>query len=241
MPRFYLPDTLHADTIIGLPEASAHHAVRVLRLSVGDAVTLFNGNGGEWAASIHHIDRRAVEVQVHHAVPVERESALRITLAQGISSGERMDYTLQKAVELGVAAIQPIACERSVVKLSGERAGKRHSHWQNLVIAACEQCGRNRIPEVAEITSIASWLEQHDPAAIRILFAPAAGDTLHTLPRPAHPIIMLAGPEGGFAPHEYTAALAAGFIPMRLGPRVLRTETAALAALAAMQALWGDL
>lgn len=241
MPRFYLPDSLRADTIISLPKASAHHAARVLRLSIGDAVTLFNGSGDEWAASISHIDRRAVDVHVHHAVSVERESPLRITLAQGISSGERMDYTLQKAVELGITAIQPIACARSVVKLSGERADKRRSHWQNLVIAACEQCGRNRIPEVAAIASLMSWLGQPDSTATQLMFAPEADHTLHNLPRPADPIIMLAGPEGGFAPHEYAAALAAGFIPMRLGPRVLRTETAALAALAAMQTLWGDL
>lgn len=241
MPRFYLPDPLHADTIISLPEASAHHAARVLRLSAGDAVTLFDGSGAEWPASISHIDRRAVEVHVHHAVPVERESPLRITLAQGISSGERMDYTLQKAVELGITAIQPIACARSVVKLAGERADKRRSHWQNLVIAACEQCGRNRIPAVAAIAPLTSWLAQPDSTATRLMFAPEADHTLHNLPRPAGPVIMLAGPEGGFAPHEYTAALAAGFIPIRLGPRVLRTETAALAALAALQTLWGDL
>ena len=241
MPRFYLPDPLHADTIISLHEASAHHAARVLRLSIGDAVTLFDGSGAEWSASISHIDRRAVEVHVHHAVPVERESPLRITLAQGISSGERMDYTLQKAVELGITAIQPIACARSVVKLAGERADKRRSHWQNLVIAACEQCGRNRIPAVAAIAPLTSWLAQPDSTATRLMFAPEADHTLHNLPRPAGPVIMLAGPEGGFAPHEYTAALAAGFIPIRLGPRVLRTETAALAALAALQTLWGDL
>lgn len=241
MPRFYLPDLLHADTIIPLPEAITHHAIRVLRLSAGSAVTLFNGSGGEWAASIHHIDRRTVQVHVQQAVPAERESPLHITLAQGISGGDRMDYTLQKAVELGVTAILPIACARSVVKLSGERAGKRLAHWQNLVIAACEQCGRNRIPEVAPITPLATWLAQPASAVTKLMFAPEATTTLHDLRSPAQPILMLAGPEGGFAPPEYAAALAAGFLPIRLGPRVLRTETAALSALAAMQTLWGDL
>ena len=241
MPRFYLPAILSPDTLITLPDASAHHAARVLRLSVGAAVILFNGQGGEWAGNIHHIGKRAVEVRVAAWRDMERETPLRVTLAQGISSGERMDYTLQKAVELGVHAIQPVACARSVVKLSGERADKRRIHWQNLVIAACEQCGRNRVPEVADIASLPVWLAQPATAPLKLMFAPDAQHTLHTLPRPDGDVTMLAGPEGGFSADEYGAALAAGFIPIRLGPRVLRTETAALAALAAMQTLWGDL
>lgn len=241
MPRFYLPDTLTTDTLITLPDASAHHAARVLRLTVGDAVTLFNGRGGEWAGNIHHIGKRAVEVHVAAWQDVERETPLRITLAQGVSSGERMDYTLQKAVELGVHAIQPVACARSMVKLSGERADKRRSHWQNLVIAACEQCGRNRVPEVSDIAPLPVWLAPLTTAPLKLMFAPDAQHTLHTLPRPGGDVTILAGPEGGFAADEYSAALTAGFIPIRLGPRVLRTETAALAALAAMQILWGDL
>ena len=241
MPRFYLPDTLSPDTLIALPDASAHHAVRVLRLTAGDAVTLFNGQGGEWVGNIHHIGKREVEVHVAAWQDVEHETPLRITLAQGISSGERMDYTLQKAVELGVHVIQPLACARSVVKLSGERADKRRTHWQNLVIAACEQCGRNRVPEVADIASLPAWLAQPAMPPLKLMFAPDAQHTLHTLPQPSGNVIMLAGPEGGFAADEYSAALTAGFIPIRLGPRVLRTETAALAALSAMQILWGDL
>lgn len=241
MPRFYLPDILAPDTLITLPDASAHHAARVLRLSVGDAVTLFNGRGGEWAGHIHHIGKRAVDVHVAAWQDVERETPLRITLVQGISSGERMDYTLQKAVELGVHAVQPVACVRSVVKLSGERADKRRNHWQNLVIAACEQCGRNRVPEVADIAALPAWLAQPATASLKLMFAPDAQHTLHALPRPGGDVTVLAGPEGGFAADEYSAALTAGFVPIRLGPRVLRTETAALAALSAMQTLWGDL
>ncbi|BBP05901.1 ribosomal RNA small subunit methyltransferase E [Sulfuriferula plumbiphila] len=241
MPRFYLPDTLAPDTLITLPDACAHHAARVLRLTAGDAVTLFNGQGGEWAGNIHHIGKREVEVHVDARQDVERETPLRVTLAQGVSSGERMDYTLQKAVELGVHAIQPVACARSVVKLSGERADKRRNHWQNLVIAACEQCARNRVPEVSDIAPLPVWLAQSATAPLKLMFAPDAQHTLHTLPRPGGDVTMLAGPEGGFAADEYSAALTAGFIPIRLGPRVLRTETAALAALAAMQTLWGDL
>lgn len=241
MPRFYLPETLAPDTFITLPDASAHHAARVLRLSVGDSVTLFNGHGGEWVSGIHHIGKREVEVLVGEWQNVERESTLRITLAQGISSGERMDYTLQKAVELGVHAIQPIACARSVVKLSGERADKRRTHWQNLVIAACEQCARNRVPEVSDIAPLPVGLAQSAMTPFKLMLAPDGQHTLHSLPRPDGDITMLAGPEGGFDAHEYSAALAAGFIPIRLGPRILRTETAALTALAAMQTLWGDL
>ncbi|MHB1247449.1 MAG: 16S rRNA (uracil(1498)-N(3))-methyltransferase [Sulfuriferula sp.] len=241
MPRFYLPEDLAANTLIKLPDACAHHAARVLRLTVGDTITLFNGRGGEWAARIHHIGKREVEVQVEIWTNVERETPLCITLAQGISSGERMDYTLQKAVEMGIHAIQPVACTRSVVKLSGDRADKRRAHWQNLVIAACEQCARNRVPTVSDITPLSTWLAQAAAPPLKLIFAPDAQYTLHTLPRPEGPVTILAGPEGGFAAAEYSAALAAGFIPVRLGPRVLRTETAALAALAAMQILWGDL
>ncbi|MES2407177.1 MAG: 16S rRNA (uracil(1498)-N(3))-methyltransferase [Pseudomonadota bacterium] len=241
MPRFYLPEDLVENTLIKLPDASAHHAIRVLRLAVGDTITLFNGRGGEWAARIHHIGKRELEAQLGIWRDVERETPLCVTLAQGISSGERMDYTLQKAVEMGIHAIQPVACARSVVKLSGDRADKRRVHWQNLVIAACEQCARNRVPTVSDITPLPTWLAQAAAPPLKLIFAPDAQHTLHTLPRPEGAVTILAGPEGGFAAAEYSAALAAGFIPVRLGPRVLRTETAALAALAAMQTLWGDL
>lgn len=239
--RLYCDVALAPGAEIALPEAAARHAVTVLRLQVGDTLNLFNGSGGEYSARLVAVSKREARVRLIEFLAAERESPVTITLALGISAGERMDYSLQKATELGVAAIQPLATERSVVKLAGERADKRRSHWQNLVIAACEQCGRNRIPAVAAIAPLTSWLAQPDSTATRLMFAPAADHTLHNLPRPAGPIIMLAGPEGGFAPHEYTAALAAGFIPIRLGPRVLRTETAALAALAALQTLWGDL
>ena len=240
MPRFYIPFALISGHTIALPDASAHHAARVLRLALNDAIILFDGSGQEWDARICHIDKRTVEVSVGAARSVSRESALQITLAQGISSGERMDYTLQKAVELGVYAIQPIACARSVVKLSGERADKRLAHWHNLIIAACEQSGRNIVPDVHPINSLPGWVIQAE-APLKLMFAPDAEHSLHTLPRPTHAVLILAGPEGGFAPDETAAALAAGFTPIRLGPRILRTETAALAALAAMQTLWGDL
>jgi RNA methyltransferase, RsmE family len=177
-----------------------------------------------------------------------RESPLQVTLAQAISSGDRMDFTLQKAVELGVNTIQPIASERSVVKLSGERAEKRREHWQNVVTSACEQCGRTTVPAVLPSLSLPDWLgypsPQPSPARgeghLRLMLAPTASHTLHDLPKPAGEICLLIGCEGGFSPQEQQIAASCGFQAIRLGARILRTETAALATLAAMQALWGD-
>lgn len=201
---------------------------------------LFDGSGSEWLATIQAVDKRDVEVLVNECRAISRESPLSVTLIQGISSGDRMDYTLQKAVELGVTHIQPVACARSVVKLQGERADKRRNHWQNLVIAACEQCGRNVVPAVAEVENLNHWLARPDSVPLRIMFAPEAATTLHTLTAPQTSVQILAGPEGGFSKDEFNLAKSAGFIPVSLGPRILRTETAALAALSAMQTLWGD-
>ncbi|MBN8766335.1 MAG: 16S rRNA (uracil(1498)-N(3))-methyltransferase [Thiobacillus sp.] len=238
-PRFYLDQPLAAGARFNLPAGPARHAVRALRLTADDAITLFNGQGGEYAARIEHAQKDEVAVRVTGFAGIERESRLRVMLAQGISSGERMDYTLQKAVELGVAAIQPISARRSVVKLAGERADKRVAHWQGVVTSACEQCGRNRVPTVAAPLTLANWLGRHE--AGRLLFlSPTAATRLADLPSPAIQDWLIAGPEGGFEADETAALHAAGAVPVRLGPRVLRTETAALAALAAMQTLWGD-
>jgi 16S rRNA (uracil1498-N3)-methyltransferase len=238
-PRFYLDQPLAPGARFSLPPGPARHAARALRLAVNDAITLFNGRGGEFAARIERIHRDDVAVSVSGFADVERESPLRVMLAQGISSGERMDYTLQKAVELGVAAIQPIAARRSVVKLAGERADRRVVHWQGVVASACEQCGRNLVPVVAPPLPLAQWLGQQQGG--RLLFlSPLAEAPLAELPPPAAPDWLVAGPEGGFEADEIAALHAAGATPVRLGPRVLRTETAALAALAAMQTLWGD-
>jgi 16S rRNA (uracil1498-N3)-methyltransferase len=240
-PRFYLDQALAPGARFSLPPGPARHAARALRLGVDDAITLFNGRGGEYAARIERIQKDEVAVSVTGFTDVERESRLRVTLAQGISSGERMDYTLQKAVELGVAAIQPIAARRSVVKLAGERADRRVSHWQGVVASACEQCGRNQVPPVATPLTLAGWLGQERPAGGRLLFlSPLAEARLADLPPPGAMDCLIAGPEGGFEADEIAALHAAGATPVRLGPRVLRTETAALAALAAMQTLWGD-
>lgn len=239
-PRFYCPDDLHGRQRFDLPEQAAHHAVRVLRLKAGDALVLFDGRGGEFEAVIEQIAKHSVTVTVSVRREKERESPLIVTLAQAISAGEKMDYTLQKAVELGIGAIQPLASERSVVRLAGERAEKRVQHWQNVVIAACEQCGRNRVPAVAPIMPLETWLANQGEHTLRLMLAPDAERALRDLPPSQGPVTLLIGPEGGFSPNEIKAAQTAGFLSIRLGPRVLRTETAALAALAAMQTLWGD-
>ncbi|HJX16884.1 MAG TPA: 16S rRNA (uracil(1498)-N(3))-methyltransferase [Acidiferrobacterales bacterium] len=255
-PRFYIPVALAAQTTLALPEAAAHHAARVLRLRGGDAVTLFNGTGGEYTARITAIGRHDesrdgrgrprreqtvdVTVAIERHDPVERESPLPVTLVQALSSGERMDLTIQKAVELGVSRIVPVESERCVVRLKGERAVKRVTHWQQVVISACEQCGRNRIPEVRMISPLDVWLAAEESDAQRWLLLPGARTALRELPRPQKPVELLVGPEGGLTDVEADAAQRAGYQPVRLGPRVLRTETAAPALLAAVQALWGD-
>jgi 16S rRNA (uracil1498-N3)-methyltransferase len=238
-PRFYLAQTLAPGARFSLPPGPARHAARALRLAAGDTLTLFNGRGGEYAARIDRIDKDEVAVSVTGFSAIERESGLSVLLAQGISSGERMDYTLQKAVELGVTGIQPIAARRSVVKLAGERADKRVAHWQGVVASACEQCGRNRVPRVEPPLSLAAWLGGR-PAGRLLFLSPCAASSLAALARPEGLQILVAGPEGGFEPDEIATLESASATPVRLGPRVLRTETAALAALAAMQTLWGD-
>jgi len=223
-----------------LPEQAAHHAARVLRLQTGDRVTLFNGQGGEYGAAIEWVSKTEVTVLIGPWLDRECESPLRVTLVQALSSGEKMDFTVQKAVELGVAAIRPVISNRSVVKLAGERADKRVQHWQGVVISACEQSGRNRVPPVSPIFPLTDWLVEADRSVLRIVFVPDAALTLHDLSKPEAGVTVLAGPEGGFSEAEIAAASACGFTPVRLGPRVLRTETSALAAIAAMQVLWGD-
>ena len=238
-PRFYLDQPLAPGARLSLPPGPARHAARALRLAVDDTIILFNGRGGEFAARIERINKDEVAVSVTEFAAVERESRLRVMLAQGISSGERMDYTLQKAVELGVAAIQPIAARRSVVKLTGERADRRVAHWQGVVASACEQCGRNQVPVVAPPLPLAHWLGQR-PGGRLLFLSPLAEARLADLQQPERQDWLVAGPEGGFEADEIAALHTTGAIPVRLGPRVLRTETAALAALAAMQTLWGD-
>jgi 16S rRNA (uracil1498-N3)-methyltransferase len=236
-PRFYVDAALRAGGTCVLPEEAAHHAVHVLRVRAGDAITLFNGRGGEYAARVAAIERLRMSVDVLEHRAIERESPLRVVLVQGVSSGERMDFTVRKAVELGVAEIRPVLAAASVARPKGERAAARHAHWQKIAIAACEQCGRNRVPAVHPMVNAAEYRESGE--GTKILLSPRAELALSKV-RIERAVTVAAGPEAGFNAEEEAAFLESGFVPARLGPRVLRTETAALAALAALGALRGD-
>lgn len=241
LSRFFFPDTLALGARVNLPHEVAHYAAKVLRLAEGDAVALFNGDGHVYHAKILRIEKQDLTVIIDQRTPASSESPLCVTLLQGIASGDRMDFTLQKSVELGIGAIQPIQAERSVVKLTAERKEKRLQHWQNIVRAACAQCGRNVVPEVYPVMGLMDWLAGQVPAAsLRILLAPDAALSLRELEKPLNSVVLAVGPEGGFSDNELRALQQYGFIPVRLGPRVLRTETAALAALSALQTCWGD-
>lgn len=238
-PRFHCPTPLAPGARFELPEPVARHAVRVLRLGVGAEIVLFDGRNGEYTARIEHADRERVTVSVGAWQDIERESPLKITLVQAVQAAEKMDLTIQKAVELGVGTIVPVTSRRSVVRLSGERADRRVAHWQAVAVAACEQCGRNHIPVVAPLQSLEQWLAVPGSGAARLMLAPGAEIALGKLPAAAA-VELLVGAEGGLDPAEIAAAEHAGFVAVSLGPRILRTETAGLAAVAAMQALWGD-
>ena len=237
-PRFHFDGPLSAGAEVELPSRAAHH-VGVLRLRAEDPIALFNGSGGEYECALVRVTREGVRARVIAWRDRERESALRITLAQGLASGERMDLVLQKATELGVCAIQPVAAERSVVRLSDERADRRLAHWRNLVVAACEQCGRNRLPEVRPVATLGEFLAGVGEGPLRLLLSPAGTLRLRDL-SPAAQVTLLIGPEGGLSEAEENRAMQAGFAAARLGPRVLRTETAPIAAIAALQSMWGD-
>jgi len=223
---------------IELPDRVARHCA-VLRLRRGDAIVLFNGEGGEFSAELMRVSRGDARACVISMQTPERESPLAVALAQCVSSRDRMDTTLQKATELGVSRIVPIASGRSIVKLSSDRADRRVAHWRNVVIAACEQCGRNQVPEVGAMIGFDAFLGQAAADGLRLLLAPDADRDLKQLEPPGK-VTLLVGPEGGLAPEERQRAEKRGFLPVRFGPRVLRTETAPLAVIAAMQALWGD-
>ncbi len=239
MARFYCPIPLRADHLVVLPDAVARHAFGALRLRGGERVTLFNGDGHEYSGVLSGHGQPTV--QVLERLTPERESPLRILLAQSVSTGERMDLTIQKAVELGAHGIQPLVTRRTIVRLSGDKAEKRRAHWQAVAVSACEQCGRNVVPEVAPLLAFDVWCRRFaESGATGILLDPEGGMGLAQLPRPEGQLVLLAGPEGGFDPAERAEARAAGLVGARLGPRVLRTETAALAAIAALQTLWGD-
>ncbi len=237
-PRFYVEAPLRAGGTCELAEETAHHAVHVLRARAGDDVTLFDGRGGEYAARIASVQRLRVALDVLEHRAVERESPLHVVLVQGISSGERMEFTIRKAVELGVAEIRPVLAASSVARPKGERAASRQAHWQKIAISACEQCGRNRIPAVHPLAPLPLRLE---PGSFKVLLSPAAQAAFSKIVMSQGPSYTLAaGPEAGFDAREESQFLEAGFVPAKLGARVLRTETAALAALSALNALRGD-
>jgi 16S rRNA (uracil1498-N3)-methyltransferase len=238
--RFHCPFPLSPGAIVDLPPEAAHHAMRVLRLDIGDTIQLFDGRGGEWSGRLLTVGK-TVAVALEFFDEVDREPPLSVTVAQALPAADKMDWILQKGVELGAAAYRPIVARRSVVRLSGERLTRRVEHWRNVVVASCEQCRRNRVPTVAEPVDLPRFLGEA-PAQndIRLILAPGADLRLAELPRPTGRVTLLIGPEGGFEESELVAAELAGFRAVSLGPRVLRTETAAAAALAAMMTLWGD-
>lgn len=237
--RFFVDAALRAGGNAVLPEDAAHHAVHVLRLRAGDEVTLFNGRGGEYAGRIAAVERLRVQVDLLAHRSVERESPLAMTLVQGVSAGEKMDFTVQKATELGVAAVQPVVAARSTGRIAGERAELKLAHWRRVAIAACEQCGRNRVPEVRPVLPLEQFCAAPAATGARLLLSPAARQGLRVAKLDGA-VALAAGPEAGFTAEEEALLAEAGFVPVRLGPRVLRTETAALAALAALNALAGD-
>jgi len=247
IPRIYQPMPLASGQTIELDAQATVHLTRVLRLRVGDVLVLFNGKenadgeNGEFMARVSAVERRSALIDVGEFVLRSPESLLELVLLQGVSRGERMDYTVQKAVELGVSRIVPVLSERTVVNLKGERQEKRRVHWQGVVNSACEQCGRNRVPVVAAVQSFAQVLaETAETDSLKLVLHHRAETDLAMLPAPRGAVSLLIGPEGGLSGQEIAAAEAAGFIPLRLGPRVLRTETAALAAISVLQWRWGD-
>jgi 16S rRNA (uracil1498-N3)-methyltransferase len=241
IPRIFQAIPLAIDTVVPLNVQASHHLARVLRAAIHDQVTIFNGEGGEYRAIISHIDKKTVTLRVNEFLAIDNESPLDLYLAQGISRGEKMDYTIQKAVELGVKKIIPLFTERCNVKLDDDRREKRIQHWQSIIISACEQCGRNRIPELVTPQSLGHWLPKID-AEWRFVLSPHHAGRLSEQAIPAESrVVLLIGPEGGLSEMEVGQVSSQGFQPLNLGPRILRTETAAVAAITALQCYFGDM
>lgn len=240
-PRFYCPPPLPLSTNFELPSAAAHHASRVLRLRVGDAVQIFDGIGNALDATINEISGKRVVLGNLQTCMVQQESGLRIVLAQAMCSSEKMDWIVQKATELGVSEILPVQTQRSVAKLSGTRAEKRTEHWRSVAISACEQCGRNDLPQIHAPQEVDTWLvAMRNASGSKFILLPGGAAQLQALPKPQGSATLVIGPEGGFTADEANVAQQMGFAPVLLGPRVLRTETAAIAGISALQTLWGD-
>ena len=239
--RIHVDLPLDAGSEVALPAQASEHVARVLRLAAGDALTLFNGDGADYAATIASVGKREMLVQVLHRQAVDRESPLPLTLAQGVARGDKMDLIVQKATELGAARIVPLLTERSEVKLDSARTEKRLAHWRAVAASACEQCGRARLPEILPAQALPAWLASLDgDAALRLALLPEAAACARELRPDGKGALLVVGPEGGLGERDVALLNEAGFTGLRLGPRILRTETAGLAALAALQAMHGD-
>ena len=246
MPRFYCPQPLAAGATVDLPESVAHH-LHVVRLQPGAALTLFDGRGGQYRATLLETGKKRASAAVDAFDAIDVELPYAVTLAQGLPEGAKMDWIVEKAVELGVAAVQPLAAQRSVVRLSGDRLEKRQAHWQGVIESASEQSGRNRLAQLLPLAEFRRWIDTPpagtQPQQPRILLSPRGTESLAgwAQANPAQALTLLVGPEGGFSPEEEDAAIAAGALPLTMGPRVLRTETAALAAMAMLAGIWGGM
>lgn len=239
MPRFYVDFALSPDSVVELPDNVVRH-LNVLRVKNTEEIVLFNGNGKAYPALPEVLEKRRASVRILREEATDNESPLNITLVQAVSAAERMDFTLQKSVELGVAEIRPVISERCVVRLSGERAEKRVARWQEIVISACEQSGRNIVPKVLPLTTYAQALQQLPQETTKLLMSLNRAQKLSDVRPQSGKVVFMVGPEGGWTEKEEQQAFDAGFQSVTLGKRVLRTETASLAAIAAMQTLWGD-
>lgn len=239
IPRVYESQPLAVGTQIELSDTSVQHAVRALRLRDGDLIRLFNGDGGDYTATLTGVDKRRARAQVDRVEQRAVESSLSIHIGQTLSRGERMDYAVQKATEMGASAITPLTSERCEVRLKAEREDKRLRHWQQVAISACEQSQRTRVPDIHEVSALESWINTVE-ADLKLVLHHHTARPLQTMAAPTS-VALLIGPEGGLTEAEVEAALAAGFEPVAFGPRVMRTETAPVAACAILQYLWGDL
>lgn len=238
--RIFHPETLTTDITVNLSDDAVGHLLRVLRLPEGAEVILFDGSGHDFTAQLVNIEKRRAQAKVLERVPGLEESPLKLELGQGVSRGDKMDFTIQKAVELGVTQITPLLTERCGVKLDAKRWAKKYDHWHKVIIGACEQCGRAVIPTLRPVMELSDWLAE-DSASLSLNLHPRASKSVSTLPPPEGPVRLLIGPEGGLSDQEIMAAATHQFTDILLGPRVLRTETAALTTLAALQTHFGDL
>ncbi|HTD02980.1 16S rRNA (uracil(1498)-N(3))-methyltransferase [Undibacterium sp.] len=241
MPRFYCPMPLAIGSVINLPDEVAHH-VFVLRQNIGDSICLFNGEGGSFVATLTHVGKKQADAEIKVFLPGETELPYALTLAQALPEASKMDWIIEKSIELGASTIQPLSAQRCVVRLSAERAEKKQAHWQSIIVSASEQCGRNRLAHLAPLMDVNKWLGQQDMHK-RIILTPRAELSLADWSRhhPAQAVTLMVGPEGGFSEPEEDLAVKQGVLALSMGPRILRTETAGLAAIAVLNAAWGGM